>query len=177
MRLVLLAATCALAFTASAASAETQTWFGFQFGVHGGSAPPIAWNMEPRVVFVDEVAVVQDDHCDEDVFRYSNTWWRMRGGWWYRSSSWRGPWHSVDVRIVPGPVLHVPGERWKHAPHGGPGYIHSAARHERVMERRVERREDRRMDRREDRRKDRREDRRQDHKEKSHRHGNDHGDD
>jgi hypothetical protein len=162
-------ALCALALAATTAAAATQTWVGFQIGISGGNAPPMAWRDEPHVVMVDEVWVVDDSHCDEDVFRYGNTWWRMRGGWWYRSASWRGPWRSVDVRIVPGAVLRVPRDRWHHHPLGGPpGLVRSAARHDRVIERRVDRRQDRRQDRREDRREDRRQDRRDARHDKGH---------
>lgn len=101
--------------------ATTQTWFGFSVGVSGGNAPPpIVWRAEPRVVYVNQVAVVDDDACPDDVFRYGNSWYRMRDGWWFRASSWRGPWATCDVRRVPESVLVVPSNRWKHHPHGGP---------------------------------------------------------
>jgi len=144
MRHVTLAATCALLLAAAPAGAATQTWFGFQFGVGGGSAPPFPWRMEPHVVVVNSVAVVQDDHCDEDVFRYGSAWWRLRGGWWYRGASWRGPWRSVDVRIVPGPVLRVPAERWKHRPRGAAGRFE---RRDARRDARADDRHDRRADR------------------------------
>ena len=98
--------------------AATQTWFGFQVGVNGGSAPPppVVWRSEPRVIVVDDVQVVDDDHCGDDVFRSDNMWWRLSGGYWYRSASWHGPWMGVDVRRVPERVLVVPASHWKHHP-------------------------------------------------------------
>jgi len=156
MRLALLLCACALACTVTAAGAATQTWFGFQVGVSGGAPPPFAWRAQPHVVVVDAVQVVSDDRCDEDVFSYGGAWWRMRGGWWFRSATWRGPWRAVDVRVVPGPVLRVPAERWKHRPPG-------LARAEYVHARNQVRREERREDRREDRRHDRHDDWRDDH--------------
>ncbi len=96
--------------------AETQTWFGFQVGISGGSAPPPVFRAEPRVVYVSDVYVVDDDRCDDDVFRSDNVWWRMRGGYWYRANTWRGPWVGVDVRRVPERVLVVPASHWKHHP-------------------------------------------------------------
>jgi len=99
--------------------AETQTWFGFQVGISGGTPPPVVLRSEPTVVVVNDVYVVNDDRCDDDVFRTDNVWWRLRGGYWYRSPSWRGPWIAVDVRRVPERVLVVPARHWKHHPRGG----------------------------------------------------------
>lgn len=101
--------------------AGTKTWFGFQVGISGGDPPPpVVFRSEPRVIVVSDVQVVDDDHCSDDVFRTEDTWWRLRGGYWYRAASWRGPWVSIDVRRVPERVLVVPAEHWKHRPrHGG----------------------------------------------------------
>ena len=116
-RLWILAAALATLASAQPLHAETQTWFGFQVGISGGSAPPpIAFHSEPRVVYVNDVYVVRDDRCNDDVFRANGLWWRMHRGTWYRSSSYRGPWRSVDVRRVPERVLVVPASHWKHHP-------------------------------------------------------------
>jgi hypothetical protein len=117
-RLWIYAATLVLFCQAVPLHAGTQTWFGFQMGVSGGSAPPppVVFRSEPHVIVVNDVQVVDDNRCDDDVFRTENTWWRLRGGYWYRSTSWRGPWFSVDVRRVPERVLVVPASHWKHHP-------------------------------------------------------------
>ena len=116
-RLWILAAAFATLANAQPLHAETQTWFGFQVGISGGSAPPpIVFSSEPRVVYVNDVYVVRDDRCRDDVFRANGAWWRMHGGYWYRSSSYRGPWRIVDVRRVPERVLVVPASHWKHHP-------------------------------------------------------------
>jgi len=120
MRLRITGAVLALIAAASVAHAETRTWVGFNIGISGGSPPPIYWHEQPRVMYVQDVAIVDDPRCPDDVFRYDNMWWRMRDGWWYRSPSWRGPWRTVDVRYVPQRVLYVPAQRWKHHPLGGP---------------------------------------------------------
>jgi hypothetical protein len=99
--------------------AETQTWFGFQVGISGGTPPPVVFRTEPHTIVLNDVYVVDDDRCDDDVFRTSNVWWRLRGGYWYRASAWNGPWMAVDVRRVPERVLVVPARHWKHHPHGG----------------------------------------------------------
>ena len=115
----ILAATLVLFAQAAPLHASTQTWFGFQVGVNGGAPPPFVFRTEPHVIVVNDVQVVDDDRCDDDMFRSDNVWWRLRGGFWYRASSWRGPWVSVDVRRVPERVLVVPERHWKHHPHRG----------------------------------------------------------
>jgi len=115
-RIWMLAAMLVLFVPAVPLHAETQTWFGFQMGVSGGSAPPVVFRTEPHVIVVNDVQVVEDSRCDDDVFRSDNMWWRLRGGYWYRAGSWRGPWIGVDVRRVPERVLVVPASHWKHYP-------------------------------------------------------------
>ena len=115
-RLWIFAAVLATFAGAQPLHAETQTWFGFQVGISGGSAPPPVFHTEPRVVYVNDVYVVDDNRCPDDVFRANNAWWRLHGGYWYRSNSWRGPWQTVDVRRVPERVLVVPASHWKHHP-------------------------------------------------------------
>lgn len=121
MRRTLIACAAAASLAVAAVSyAETQTYFGFSVGLRSGEPRPIEWRSEPSVTWVGSVAIVDRDACHDDVFRSERYWWRMHDGWWYRSSSWRGPWASVDVRKVPRSVLDLPGPRWKHHPHGGP---------------------------------------------------------
>jgi len=80
---------------------------------------------------VNDVYVVDDDRCGDDIFRADNLWWRMRGGYWYRAASWRGPWMAVDVRRVPERVLVVPARHWKHHPrHEGRTVIVMNDRHD-----------------------------------------------
>ena len=117
-RLLMIAAALAVVMSvAQPLHAETQTWFGFQVGISGGTpAPPIVFRTEPHAVMVNDVYVVDDPRCGDDVFRADNLYWRLRGGYWYRSASWGGPWVAVDVRRVPERVLVVPARHWKHHP-------------------------------------------------------------
>ena len=117
-QLWIFAATLVLVSQAVPSHAETQTWFGFQIGVNGGNAVPlpVVLRSDPRVIVVNDVQVVDDGRCDDDVFHADNLWWRLRGGYWYRAGSWRGPWMGVDVRRVPERVLVVPERHWKHHP-------------------------------------------------------------
>jgi hypothetical protein len=113
-RRTVLALLAVLALHASPSHAETR--FGFQIGISGGSAPPLVFTSEPRYVVVNEVRVIRDDRCDDDVFMADRAYWRMHDGYWYRSGSWRGPWVVVDVRRVPERVLVVPARYWRHHP-------------------------------------------------------------
>jgi hypothetical protein len=157
MRTTLLACVAAagIAF-AGVSHAGTQTWFGFTIGVRSGAPAPsaIQWRSEPSIVWVGHVAIVDRDACYDDVFRAQRYWWRMSDGWWYRSTSWRGPWVSVDVRRVPRDVLELPSRRWKHHPHGGPPGLRRDVRRDSREEARREVRQDRRDDRRVERRDD-----------------------
>lgn len=124
-RLLIVAASLVVLSHAQPLRAETQTWFGFQVGISGGSPgpAPVVFRSEPRVVLVNDVYVVNDDHCDDDVFRVNNVWWRLHGGYWYRANSWRGPWVVMDVRRVPERVLVVPARHWKHHPRYNRGVV------------------------------------------------------
>ena len=156
-RFRILMAALVLATLAGRAQAQTSTWFDFQVGIRGGSPPPptIVFTGEPRYVVVDDVRVIQDDRCDDDLFMVDRAYWRMRGGVWYRSASWRGPWVVIDVRRVPERVLILPARYWRHHPRHGhrPAVVIRGG--ERRRERRVERREERREDRSERRYKER----------------------
>ncbi|HXS81253.1 MAG TPA: hypothetical protein VN896_00930 [Methylomirabilota bacterium] len=131
-RLWMIAATLVAMSLAPPLHAETQTWFGFNVGISGGSpAPLVVLRSEPHYVMVNDVYVVDDDRCGDDIFRADNLWWRMRGGYWYRAASWRGPWMAVDVRRVPERVLVVPARHWKHHPrHEGRTVIVMNDRHD-----------------------------------------------
>jgi hypothetical protein len=128
----MIAATLVAMSLAPPLHAETQTWFGFNVGISGGSpAPLVVLRSEPHYVMVNDVYVVDDDRCGDDIFRADNLWWRMRGGYWYRAASWRGPWMAVDVRRVPERVLVVPARHWKHHPrHEGRTVIVMNDRHD-----------------------------------------------
>ena len=64
---------------------------------------------EPAVAVVPatSVYVVTDPSVSYDMFRFGATWYLYSGGYWYRSSSHRGPFAAVDVRSVPREVVTV----------------------------------------------------------------------
>ena len=117
--LLIAAAMCA----AGSASAETQTYFGFQIGISNAPPPPQRVFVErPRIVEVEDspVYVVEQSGLPYDVFCYGSTYYIYNSGYWYRGASYRGPFRVCDVRYVPRPILYVPANHWKHHPHGGP---------------------------------------------------------
>lgn len=121
MRRTLLAAAIAACAFATTAQAGTEVWFGFPVDFHRAPPPPrVVVVSEPRVEFVQDIGIVDDPRCSDDMFRYHDRWYVERNNYWYRAASWRGPWMVVDVRSVPRPIFDVPRERWHHHPLGGP---------------------------------------------------------
>jgi hypothetical protein len=102
------------------ASAETNTYFGFQIGI--GNAPP-----PPQVVYTSppqmdrergsRVSYLRDDP-GYDMFHYGKWYYMNSNGNWYRSRNYRGPFVSCDVRRVPRQVFSVPDQRWHHRHQG-----------------------------------------------------------
>lgn len=45
---------------------------------------------------------------DYDLYRHRGTWYLVDDGYWYRSSSWRGPFLSIRASSVPNEVLSIP---------------------------------------------------------------------
>ncbi len=91
------------------------------------SAPPapiIAFRARPHERrFAGELVYVVDDASvgDNDCFRYDGYYWLFRGGYWYRSTSWRSRFVVVAPRYVPTVFYRLPRARWKHHPNGPPG--------------------------------------------------------
>jgi hypothetical protein len=104
--------------------ARAETYFGFQLGITNAPPPPhVVFYEEPEVVYVPScgVRVVAYDP-GYDVFHYGNHWYMANAGFWYRSSSYRGPWRACDARMVPRRVYSVPAGYWRHRDWTGHGY-------------------------------------------------------
>jgi hypothetical protein len=90
------------------------------------NAPPplrVVWVSRPAYAMEFRgVYVVDDDayQTDCDIFQYSGSWYAYTGGYWYRASSYRGPYVTISVERVPQRIFEVPARHWKHHPHGGP---------------------------------------------------------
>jgi hypothetical protein len=106
-----------------AASAASQTYFGFQIGIGNAPPPPrVEFTRQPKMVLVPScrVRVLAEADPGYDMFLYGSWYYVQKDGYWYRSRQFRGPFKVIDVRRVPRSVFDVPGDRWHHHPHGGP---------------------------------------------------------
>lgn len=112
--LMLLAVSCA-----PYDSVGSSTYFGFSIGISNAPPPPqVVFATRPSMVIVPGTSVYAVENSDYDVFQYGSTFYLSSGGYWYQARSYEGPFEVCDVRRVPRAVLTVPGERWKHHPHG-----------------------------------------------------------
>ncbi len=105
------------------AAAWAATSVGVRIGVSNGPATlRIAFNTQPDVMYLhdDDVYVVNDRRCPDDMFRYRDTWWVVRDDHWYRARDWHGTFVRVRENDVPPALWRVPDNHWKHHPHGMP---------------------------------------------------------
>lgn len=70
--------------------------------------PPIVVARPPEVVMIPGLPIYFVPNLDIDVFFYNGYWWSPRGGYWYRSRAYNGPWRGIDRRYVPAPLFRVP---------------------------------------------------------------------
>ena len=112
-KLLVVASLCilgsSLALGIPKASAEVQVNANIRTG-HSS----ISFESEPDVVIVPGTRVYYYEAPSYDVFRYGNAWWVDRGGVWYRSASYRGPFIQVSFQRVPHQVIVVPAEYHHH---------------------------------------------------------------
>ncbi len=96
---------------------------GVQVNVNIGP-PPIVVAEPPEVVLVPGSQVYFVPQPDIDIFFYNGFWWSPRGDRWYRAQAYNGPWVIVERRLVPPPVIRVPGnyrviyKKEHHIPYG-----------------------------------------------------------
>lgn len=69
------------------------------------------FSSQPRMRRVGDTDVYYiRDASDYDVYQYEGTWYLNDQGRWYRAGSWRGPWASMDVDVLPYQISVVPSE-------------------------------------------------------------------
>jgi hypothetical protein len=85
-------------------------------------APVVVFDRAPDVVLVPKSHVYYVDHSGYDLYRYGRYWYINDSGFWFRASSYRGPFMSIAVGRVPRPIVVVPAQYRRHPvhPHGGP---------------------------------------------------------
>ncbi len=95
---------------------------GFSIFISNAPPPPVVvYREQPRFTFIPEerVYVVDDDDCDYDYFRYGTFFYIYENGYWYRSSSYRGPFAAIRADYVPRPIFYVSDSQkyhWRHHP-------------------------------------------------------------
>ncbi len=86
------------------------------------NAPParILFDSEPQRLCIPGTRVYYvGGYDDADVYCFGPWWYAYRGGYWYRSNRWDGPWSGVVYRSVPREVVYV-GPRYRHFAHVTP---------------------------------------------------------
>ncbi|HYJ34040.1 MAG TPA: hypothetical protein VE326_12590 [Candidatus Binatia bacterium] len=69
------------------------------------------FSSQPRMRRVGDTDVYYiRDASDYDVYQFEGTWYLNDQGRWYRAGSWRGPWTSLDVDVLPNEIATVPSE-------------------------------------------------------------------
>jgi len=100
-----LAAFAVMGFMAESAIAETSIKVDVNLG-----GPGVTWRRRPATVIVPGTRTRWvRDYSDADVYQYGDSWYCYRGGNWYQSSRYRGPWLQLDVDAVPQQVYYSPG--------------------------------------------------------------------
>lgn len=67
------------------------------------------FSTQPRMRRVGDTDVYYiRDASDYDVYSFQGTWYLNDQGRWYRASSWRGPWVSMQADVLPYEVSTVP---------------------------------------------------------------------
>ncbi len=76
--------------------------------------PTVVFESEPNVVLVPRTRVYYVPGLDYDLYRYGDNWYVNRDGYWYRSSSYRGPFAPVVYERVPRSIVVIPRQYHHH---------------------------------------------------------------
>ena len=120
------AAMLAATITTAAQAADIRV----RIGDRGGNY--ISFSNEPRVVVIPDTRVYYVRNYDYDLYRYGGYWYYVDDGYWYRASSWRGPFFQVRVSSVPRTVYSVPvryRRHWRNASYDNVNYYRSRDRY------------------------------------------------
>ena len=112
----------ALIGAASTAPASAAVSADINLHIGDRPAPVVVFDREPDVVLVPRSHVYYVEHSGYDLYRYGRYWYINDGGYWFRASSYRGPFLSIAVGRVPRSIVVVPAQYRRHPvhPHGGP---------------------------------------------------------
>ncbi|MBA3060066.1 MAG: hypothetical protein FP832_00175, partial [Nitrospirae bacterium] len=63
--------------------------------------PVFVFSAPPAVVFIPGTYVYAVSDVDIDIVFYQGYWYRPHRDYWYRSTSYNGPWRHLDQKRVP----------------------------------------------------------------------------
>lgn len=109
-------AALALTAVASAPAAFARTSISVSF--NAPPPPQVEFRTRPRWEMVPgtEVYRINDYDSGYDMFRYGGYVYVYNDGYWYRSSSYRGPFVAVREEYVPAQIYSVPRDSWHNYP-------------------------------------------------------------
>lgn len=100
---------------AAPAFARTSVYISF-----GAPPPPVVvFRHEPRWELVpdsDVYEIVDYDQPGYDEFLCDGWYYIYNDGYWYRASTWRGPFYAIYEDYVPAPIWYVPTTYWRAYP-------------------------------------------------------------
>jgi len=116
MKSKLFFAALTLAAVASAPTAFARTSINVSF--NAPPPPAVEFRTRPRWVMVPGTQVyrINDYDAGYDMFRYGGYVYVYNDGYWYRSTSYRGPFVAVREQYVPAEIFNVPQDSWHNYP-------------------------------------------------------------
>ena len=116
----------AILTTSAKAATDIRVWIGDR-----DEGASLTFRSQPRVVLVPSTRVYYVRDYDYDLYRYGSYWYYVDDGYWFRASSWRGPFVQIRLSSVPRSVVSVPRSyrrHWKHVSYDNASYYRSRDR-------------------------------------------------
>lgn len=111
---VLAVAGCLFIFSGMQSSAQAEV--NVNVGINVPPPPKYVFVKPPAVYVVPNYTYFVPD-IDIDIFFFRNYWYRPYGGYWYRSTSYNGPWGHIVREKVPVEIINMP-SNYKQVPPG-----------------------------------------------------------
>lgn len=73
-----------------------------------GLPPVFRFSVPPELVVIPNTYVYYPPAADIDIVFYGGFWWRPYNGYWYRSTSYNGPWRHMHANRVPRHIIDLP---------------------------------------------------------------------
>jgi len=117
MRNLILSALSAGLLFAAAPAAPASAAVAADINLHFGNTPNFYFARQPRTILIPDTRVYYVSGMDDyDMFQCDGMWYIDDGGYWYRASSYRGPFVGVSYASVPNVILNVP-SAYAHQPY------------------------------------------------------------